>query len=231
MKILICSYADNYYYDYIYVLMKSAVHFIPDEEYNCLLINCSYKQAEAISKLSKNMHVSRETVLFDDKHIRRSYMYRKRIQYIDRLIYNNQGNVLFYLDADSIIRKNDPELKKFLIEYDMAMRVMNLDKTTMKQKSIPFAGSTLILRCNLAAFKFWSAFTYLNEGDYTRLATQSLLSSAYNEVREKINFCPIPREYCNPWHEDSAVIWEGNGQKKRQNGFINEMRRINEIHT
>ena len=152
-------------------------------------------------------------------------MYRRRLNFIQDLLTYGYGH-LFYVDADSIINRYDPDLIPFVESCELTMRIKTFDDDYDKREVVGFSGSTLGIKCNDIGKEFYQRYCEYNEHDYTEMATQYLLSNAYNDVRDRINFNPLPRIYCNPWHGDDAVIWEGNGSKKKKKDFIREMKRV-----
>jgi len=226
---IIASYCDNFYVNYMYVLMKSAHLYVPDAHLYCLLVNCNSKQDSMLREVAPGIEIEHESVKFDSKDVHKMYMYRRRIKLWNKLVNERVGSI-FCPDADTIIRKPCPELVKHLGSCDLTMRVKNHTEDFMDEKKISFAGSTLGFKCLPVAKRFLQEFAEYNRHDFREFATMRTLSKAFNDIRDlAVTFKHLPRELCSPWHDENDKIWEGNGQKKSLPRWREESKRIMDL--
>ena len=226
MGLTVASYCDHYYYKYILVLMKGVAMFLPEAHPYCLLINCDANHEKCLRKVCPKIEIEHEHVRFDNSHVHKSYIYRRRVKLWHRLVNERKGCV-FCPDADSIIRKPCVGLVEHLASCDLTMRVKDYSPNFLSKAKVSFAGSTVGFKCNPIGQRFMDAYVRENDCDYRKMATMKVLSKAFYAVRDlACTLKHLPREYCSPWHGDGDILWEGNGAKKQTPEWAKESKRI-----
>lgn len=211
-KVLVVSYCDNYYFDYILAMARSCEKNFSEARMLLYGINWSHEQMKMVSETSAA--VCSEKVKFDENKYRINWIYRYRIELFCQLSLLDMYDAIYYVDSDTLFRAPCDGLSDHLMSCDITMR--------MKNKNA-FAGSTIGFKPGYAASAFFSKFKDIIRGDHTTGATQYRLIDAYNEVKDNLIFKPIPPNFCSPWLDKGHAVWEGNGQKKMGKKWKKEM--------
>lgn len=124
-------------------------------------------------------------------------------------------NILFWLDADSIIRSSCDELIKHLSSCEL----------TMNHKSeIRFKAGVIGMGSSDICRDFTTRYRSLVSSEYNDwFANQKYLNKTYSEFKDRINFKPLPDKYCDTRLTDKGVIWAAQSENKSDSKYVGAM--------
>jgi len=207
------SLADEKYYRYIKALVASASIYFPDAYFNIYLVNMKDKYLKELESINSKCTVIIEKKIFDNDHKKRCYCASRRGYLFIELRNKYPNDHLVWVDADSVFMKNADSFKKHILSCDVSMRPKDLLKGKFTSAVIVSGPKSIEF------FKTYSRYINDHKEEYNWYNDQHMLNKTYVELKDKINFKPLPKIFCDAWHSDEGVLWMtkgvATGSKKR----------------
>ena len=62
--------------------------------------------------------------------------------------------------------------------------------------------------------------------DHSWMSDQKNLNLAHRAFRKRINFVPLPHNYCDVWLSDEGAIWAAKSKKKNSKRYVHELNKF-----
>ena len=226
MKICIISGATRDYLYRLLILYKTLRRFHKNIYFHAHLINIS--KDNAISKIKDNyLIISYSNIDTDDQDVIKNYASNIRSRLFNNLI--PYFHKLFWLDADTIIRKPIIELFNYLdISNIVAYKnYNNIDK--IKLKGEYKTGVIGFTNCNInkIILKEWDNLTFKNgiEKCYW-FQDQILISNLIFKYNNYIKIFTLPKKFIDWEFNEKSNIWVGKGERKNHNDYLLEEKKV-----
>ncbi len=210
----IVSLADPAYFGLLKGLVASAAVNFPTATMHVVLVNVGAKDCKLIKTLHPNIIVEEEKVDFS-KLDKRCYCARRRA-FLFKRIRATTDDILLWIDADCLIRRNCDNLANELATCDLAAVLRS--NGTMRSGIIA-VGSTH------AVWPFVKKYEKALQTDHSWMADQIHLNKIYKSMKSELNFKALSDVYCDVWFRKKGIIWAAKSDLKSNPKFQEEMRK------
>lgn len=209
-NIKIISLADSEYYHFLFALTRSAEEYFPQASLHLTLVNMDECKIEELRKGNNNITVEIENVNFSKEYEKRCYCARRR-GFLFYKLRDICDDILLWIDADSVIRKNCDDLHVLLNKGDLS--VVQRRKATDIRSGIIGINTTPVCR------EFINRYKSILDFDHTWMSDQQNLNKLYREMEKKINLNLLPDVYCDVWFREEGIIWEAKSKSKNSKRY------------
>ncbi len=212
-NITLISLADSSYYEYLKVLVKSAIKNFSQAKLYMVLVNMEEKYKDEIKSLGENIRVDIETVSFSGDHEKRCYCASRRA-FLFKKLREETDDILLWVDADSIIRKSCDDLIAHLNSCELTMRSKSKGRFA---SGVIGVDSTDV--CNRFIEEYYAEVGRHNDW----MNDQRSLHQIYLKFKDEIIFSYLPRTYCEVSLTEGSVIWTAKSRRKNGRKYRAEM--------
>lgn len=212
------SLADAAYFKYIKALVKSSRKYFPKARFCVFLVNVTKKHLRQLDGV--DCIIKTEKKKFKSDREKRCYCASRRGYIFTQLRKEHPDDHLVWIDSDSVFIKNASSIfKKHILSCDVSMRPKSL-------KQGKFASAVIV--SGPKSIDFFNEY-YKKINDRMKLyewtSDQKMLNLTYREFKNKINFKPLPRMFCDVWYSDKGVLWVAKGKCRDDNRYQREMKK------
>lgn len=212
--ITIFSVANEPYLGYLKTLHASIKRYLPNSKFIGFLVDCK----------KDNYDFDARHIQSDEKIPVNNFCAGLRTRlFVDLL--EEINTPLLYIDADSIFVNEADSLIEHINSCGVSMRPKNLDEGTFASGVISCNPNKLINNFFQNYKKNYLDVLYL--GDW--FSDQKMLNKTYQEMKDKINFKPLPNKFCDVWFSEEGIIWTAKGRTRNNQKFINKLEEYNYV--
>ena len=210
-SITIFSVSNSRYLKHLKVLLSSVTQNFPESTLYFHLININKDEIAELININQNINYYLENIEFNSGQEEKAYCANIRAKTIYKLLLNKEIDLLLYLDADSIVRKDLSDLVSLIRLHEITI----LHRFLSKDEHLKFATGVIgIKKTNnsLAFIKHWSDL--VDNNIYEWFTDQLSFSKTYNALASEINLCNIPKKFIDWEFSLTTSIWVGKGPRK-----------------
>lgn len=216
--ITLFSLSDSVYFKYLKSLVKSSRKYYPELKFYIFLVNPTKKQILQMDGIPNTVTIVEEKK-FKNEREKRCYCASRRGYLFTKLREWLPNNHLVWIDSDSVFIKRDKSFHKHILSCDVSMRAKNL-------KQGKFASGVISGGPKSSDF-FKEYYNKINSRmdllEWT--SDQKMLNATYHDFKNKINFKPLPKIFCDVWYTDKGVLWVAKGKCRNDNRYQTEMKK------
>ena len=236
-NIVLFTVASNNYLVYLERLLASISINLTTAITYVYLINVDERKDEYLKILNKNIIIEHRFIEFKSLIDQKGYCANLRAS-IFPVIMNKYDCPILWVDVDSLIIREGPELIEYACKFDLSVDyTKNHPLLTASNKKIakhakgpfgtPFYGvfnSAIMMTNNSKVAKgFFNVFRdKVNQYSMSWYADQEGLYLTYKEFKNKINFSPLDSKYCSRVYDEKAIIWTAKGNIKENEKYIEQ---------
>ena len=215
-NIKIITLSDHSYFHFLKPMVYSCNLNFKQANMHVVLVNCSESEKEEIENMHDNITVIHEKIEFNSDQEKRGYCTNRRA-YLINYLRNNSEDIVVWVDADSIFRKNCDSLYQHFNSCELTMRGRDHDIED-------FAAGVIGLGNTPVCYDFSKRYyDMVKTNDRTWAVDQYKLKECYFEFKSKINFISLPYKYCDVWFSDDGVIWSAKSKNKVSKKYKKEV--------
>jgi hypothetical protein len=225
-------------------MVNSVAKNLPGVKVHAYLVNMTDEQGKMLKLIHPSLEYTIENVRFDFSLQRKCYCTNRR-SYILNELRKKTNDILIWMDADSIIVRECPDLLDFARKCDVSYRPKNesdLTKFAKRKKRVPkgFMAGVIIVGNSKNAAKFTNLYDEkLKQSSYKKaklnyggsifklppklkkiwMSNQDLLNDVHKILEKEINFVPLPQKYLDCVFGDDTAIWSIKASNRKDRGF------------
>jgi len=254
-NITLISLADKEYYNMLKYLVKSSAKFFPQAKMYVTLVNMSPKYGNKLVKIHPNLEYKVEPVNFACDAQKRCYCTNRRADLFYNLRKSRPNDILMWIDADCIIRKDCSGLLQLIKknDFDLCVREDNVPKypnkpptAINKKKPVKgFLGGAIIINATLGGTRFIQEYRkVVSQKSHLKIdrrigtvkenkevfkiwmLNQKQIYGVYKRNIKFIRLKMLPEKFCDTWFYDDSVIWAAIWNNKYEYRFENEYEKL-----
>lgn len=214
--IKVITLADAAYFKYVKAFVNSCKINFSNASLHLVLVNMTEVDRSEVESMHPNIEVVIEEVDFADDLEKRCYCTNRRA-HLFKYLRDKTDDMLLWVDADSIFRKDCSFLTEHLNSCELTMR--------RKKRADKFAAGIIGIYSTPICKEFIDYYYDLVEADKGWMSNQVHLRDAYLEFKDRINFDFLDKRYCDVWLSDDGVIWTAKSKLKNTEKYVKEMKK------
>ena len=248
--IRIVTIADSKYFHYLKAMVNSIAKNLPGVKIHAFLVNMSDDNGKMLQMIHPDLEYTIELVKFKFNLQRKCYCTNRRAYLIHKLR-EETDDILVWMDADSLVVKKSPEFLDFARKCDVSFRPKNesdLTASAKRKKSKPrgFMAGIIIIGNSKNGEEFVNMYDQLlPQSSYLKarlnysghvsglpkmlmkiwMSNQDLLDKLHKDLKDKMNFVPLPQKYLDCSFEEDTVIWSIKASTRKDKKFNKQFKK------
>lgn len=235
----IISSCDETYFEFLKVMVKSAVVNFPDASIYAELINMTEDHVKTMTDIAPQVESHIKEVKFDTVNQRKCFCTNRRTELFNKLR-NRCDDMLIWIDADSIVRKPCDEFKSIIDKHDVSAVVRPAPHSSLRGGIIAInntKGGNLFLERYVQIMKAENQWQKVgnrpkleSDGFTWRvwMANQSVLDYLCRkdkEMKRLMKFGALSNKFCDVHLSERGVIWAAKNKLKTSPVYLEELKK------
>ena len=233
----IISACDKNYFDFLKVLVKSAVINFPEASIYVELVNMNEKNKTIIENIGPKCEAEIVSIDFKNTNQLKCYCTNRRVDLFNKLRAVSD-DILIWIDADSIIRRSCLELMGIISTHDVSAVVRPPPVASLRGGIIAINNTDEGNKFIKKYVKIMKPLNKWNKAKDTKkiqsdpftwecwMSNQNCLDALCRKKKDpKLNFAVLDNLYCDVHLKDEGYIWAAKNRLKTSPIYLGELKK------